>query len=73
MSMRDVIENLEAKHKHAERQIDFYAEQESLAKTDESREFSTKERLFWLGISYGIQGALVVVEQEEVTGGNPFK
>ena len=62
MSNKEIIENLEAKHKHAERQVDFYAKQEKLAEDDEKRAFNTGEKMFWLGISYGVQGALGVVE-----------
>ena len=72
MDMKDVIKKLEAKHKHAVRNVDHYAEHENLAKTDEARAFYASEKNFWLGMASGLHGALAVVVQEELTGGTPF-
>lgn len=62
MNNKDIIENLEAKHKAASQQVDFYAKQEILAKDDEKRAFNSREKNFWLGMAYASKAALAVFE-----------
>lgn len=71
--MRDVIEKLKAKHEAAERQVSEYDELVLKAKDEDARMRYLIEKNFWLGMAYASKAALDVVEQEEVTGGNPFK